>query len=63
MMVCITRLPENVNAKVETILSVNAPNEEMREALIGMNDELSELSNTLYHIYSWYIADSILQFL
>ncbi len=37
------RLPENLAEKVETMLSVNAPTEELREALGGMDNKISTL--------------------
>ncbi len=59
-MVCIMRQPENVRENVETILSVNAPTEEMREAFIGVNDNLFDMP---LPIFAWFTADSIIQFL
>ncbi len=37
------RLSENLNEKVEVMLSAIALTEELRETLIGMDDELSNL--------------------
>ncbi len=37
------RLPENLNEKMETMLSVNALTEKLRETRIGMGDYLSKL--------------------
>ncbi len=37
------RLPENLAEKVETMLSVNAPTEEVREALVDMGNKIPTL--------------------
>ncbi len=37
------RLPENLAGKEETMLSVNAPTEELREALVGMDNKIPTL--------------------
>ncbi len=36
-------LPENLAENVETMLSVNAPTEELREALVGMDNKISTI--------------------